>query len=774
MSNSLNGAVSSLSEILRYPDDLSKIPAVRERLSREKAAIDLQLKSTVQTQLDITTNGLKNLLDSRSIVEALTDELDQLNSLCAEAETIVPGFSQANRVFKIKRNFVAVEDVMQRLKELPEMLDKIEALIDQDGKDIFGPMPNLLRIHFELARLRDFRDSAMSQASRAGNDAVRTLSQYFSRLDENIKQFDDILSDIGQNLLEVLREGNTSLVVRWAKIIDLEEKLDKKAKNFRTVSIESREASLTISSISQNSLVTRSLRNYDEKITDCIRLAASDVFRNCISTFPDDPETLLDNLYWVFRDILLAKTGLQPCVPSQWKIVDRFVAMYHQEMYILVKSLINKDTDAGTLLKVVRWSQKYEDTMTKDLKIPKSQLAPPLLDGQEDELLSEYMNLICRKINEWMSTLAKTEYQEFIDRDKAPDVDPDSKYGLSSTPIVFQMLNQQINVAIDSDEIKVVAGVIRECKRQLIERQRKWAKVVHDEVQQSNVSPDNVAGGLVEYCIAIANDQVRGADYTDAIITRQVNTNVDILIHSDNHRAIQSEMVQELEDTMDGFIATAKICILEIIDMVMVDVQSTFASLFKSSWYNTNNLVPSTGGNDATLMSEGSSPLMQEVVRTFEEYNIELKAHLNYDLFQIYIDDLLDATLVNYLSALSKNKGAYLTANAIDQIKSDVSVVYPFFSSFTDNDHVQIQFRGIEVLMGLISSDKIGVVEEFKVLKKSFPDAPLKLIEDILKARDDLDSKTVRDYVEAIRTQCSDLLSSQTSDRQTYMSKINA
>ncbi|KAK9447675.1 exocyst complex component Sec6-domain-containing protein [Limtongia smithiae] len=785
MSESSGSAISSLADLLRYPDDLAKVSSIKERLMRDKAAIDLQLKSSVQTQLDVTTNGLKCLLDAKSLTAELGDELEKLDKLFSLAQTMVPGFTKVNRVSTVRRNFTAVEDVMRNLSELPKKLDQIEDMIDADGKDIFGPMTNFLAVHHQLSKLRDFRDQAAYQASRASDDVQRTLAKYFVRLDTVTADFDGIIFDIAQNLLEILREGNSSLIVRWAKVIDLDERLDTKIKIWNTASESNRELAAHLSMSSNPRGQRRTLRNYDDNLTECIRLGAADVFHNCVESFPNDPSTLLENLYWVTRDILFAKTDLTKCVPDSWKITDRFVAAYHQEMYVLLKSLVTKDTEAGLLLKIVRWSQKYNDTMVNDLKVPKSQLTPPLLDGQEDSILGDYMRLICRKIDEWMTTLAHSEYAEFVDRKQAPEVDPESKYGLSNTPIVFQMLNQQITVSIDSDEIRVVSGVIHECKRQLVSRQQRWISVVQTEVQRSNAAVDAVPGGLIEYCIAVANDQVRGADYVDTIINHQITTGADALVHSDTDRTVQSTMVQELEDVMDGFIATAKTCILEIVGMAIFDLQGTFGNLFTLAWYSTGvvpdaspvSAAPSTAPGapptvaDTAAAAAISNNIIQDVVRTYEEYNAELHDHLNPDLYVIYIDDLLEETLIAYLSAISRNKNAQLSARSLDQIKNDVAVMYPFFSAYTDSEHVKGQFAAIEVLMALVSSDRAGVVEEFGILKDSFPDAPLKFVEDVLRARDDLDSKSVKEYLEAVKTEYAVIIATPVAPT-TFMSRL--
>ncbi|KAK9460569.1 exocyst complex component Sec6-domain-containing protein [Lipomyces oligophaga] len=766
MGDQSGSAISSLAELLRYPDDLPKIPSLKERLQRDKAAIDLQIKSGVQTQLNLTLSGVKNLLDARTAVSSLGDQLGDLNALFGKASSVVPDFEQISRVTRVRHNFLAVEDVIRNLEQLPAQVEEIESMITADGKDIFGPMTNFLSIHHRLSRLRDFRDQTIAQATKTGADLGATLTTHFSLLDDLVKEFDNILFDVAQNLLEVLREGNASLIVRWAKVIEVDECLDAKAKS--PTSARSRTDSVIRINI-QGAGAYRTPRNYVDKLTGCIRLGAQDVFRNCVESFPDDPGALLDNLYWVTRDILFAKTDLTKCVPERWQIAERFIAAYHQEMYLLMKSLVTKDTEAGVLLKVVRWAQKYNDTMTNELKIARKQLVPPLLDGQEDQILGDYMRLICLKIDEWTQSLMRSEFKEFVERKSPPELDPESKYGCANTPIAFQMLNQQISVSLESDEIRVVDGVVTEIKRQLLVRQKKWVAAIHTEIDKSNTSPDDVPGGLLEYCIAVANDQVRGADYTESIISRQIETNVDVLVHSDEDRVKQSHMIQELEDAMDGFISTAKSCIGEIINgMVIYDIQPSLVNLFGPSWHNPSPVSSDT----SSVPPQGGSVYIQECIRTFEDYNVDLMEHLNPDLFSIYIDDLLDATLIGYLGAVSRNKNASLSARSIDQIKGDVSLLYPFFSRFTDKEHIEAEFVGIEVLMGLISGDKYAVVEEFRNLKESFPDAPLQFVIDVLKAREDLESKAVKEYVEAIRHECSSLLAATSEENNTFMSRL--
>lgn len=89
-------------------------------------------------------------------------------------------------------------------------------------------MPNLLPVHFAIMQLQDFKEDVMHQSERADNDVKETLESYFSPLENTVGMFDERVGIIAMSLIELVRAGNRSLVVRLAKIIDSEERSDEK------------------------------------------------------------------------------------------------------------------------------------------------------------------------------------------------------------------------------------------------------------------------------------------------------------------------------------------------------------------------------------------------------------------------------------------------------------------------------------------------------------------------------------------------------------------
>ncbi len=59
----------------------------------------------------------------------------------------------------------------------------------------------------------------------------------------------------------------------------------------------------------------------------------------------------------------------------------------------------------------------------------------------------------------------KTEVAEFIKREEPPEVDSDGLYGTQGGVILFQMVNQQIDLATESGQGAILARVVGETNR---------------------------------------------------------------------------------------------------------------------------------------------------------------------------------------------------------------------------------------------------------------------------------------------------------------------
>jgi hypothetical protein len=81
--------------------------------------------------------------------------------------------------------------------------------------------------------------------------------------------------------------------------------------------------------------------------------------------------------------------------------------------------------------------------------------------------------------------------------------------------------------------------------------QDQWTRLVDVENKKMSERSDEVPSGLVEYVIALANDHIKSAGYTDALSAR-----LEPLI-SEKYRVTINE---RLNDAIDGYPDVAKKC----------------------------------------------------------------------------------------------------------------------------------------------------------------------------------------------------------------------
>ncbi|KAG6880831.1 hypothetical protein C0992_002561, partial [Termitomyces sp. T32_za158] len=98
----------------------------------------------------------------------------------------------------------------------------------------------------------------------------------------------------------------------------------------------------------------------------------------------------------------------------------------------------------------------------KELNVPSDLLEPPLLDGKEQSLIEDYLQLIIKKLDEWSANLLKTELADFTKREEPPEIDNDGLYGAQGAVILFQMVNQQVDLATESGQGAILARVVSE------------------------------------------------------------------------------------------------------------------------------------------------------------------------------------------------------------------------------------------------------------------------------------------------------------------------
>ena len=317
--------------------------------------------------------------------------------------------------------------------------------------------------------------------------------------------------------------------------------------------------------------------------------------------------------------------------------------------------------------------------MTKELAIAEDLVQPPLLDGKEQDLIEDYLRLIVKKMEEWTANLMKTETGEFLKREEPPEIDADGYYGMQGAVIFFQMMNQQVDLALDSNQGLILARVVEEANSVMRKTQVDWIRLLEGEFKKQVDKPEEVSGGLVEYAIALANDQIKSADFTETLTLR-----LEPLV-SNKYKGI---ITDKLNEAMDGYLDVAKKCVQILIDVIFNDLKPATKSLLTTGWYLTDP--------------------MTQIVETIKDYMEDYRSHLNTNLFELLVEDIIDTFLITYLTAI-RRCSKLKVPQAVDRIREDIKKAFDFFSIYKSRKELAGYFDVLDSVLTLISASKMMV-----------------------------------------------------------------
>lgn len=741
--SNLDGVVSMprLEDLLRHPEDLDKIPALKAEYSRKKTEVDAQLREGLRDQLETVQRSISQLTEGQRHVLKTRDELQGIDKLCAESQGTVGDFSQIDKLARIQRNFEATIMMKKGLESFHTDLAEVERLLREDDQDLEN-QPNLLSAHMAISRLRDFRDEAMDQIRKAQDSSSETtLVEWFQGLDSVIEWFDDHLGTAIMNLIPLVQTDNRSMVVRLALVLMNEEKNDAKV---RALQEAQKDHKALASRFKSMNLGPKTVRGYKENFLKSIELYAQSQFEKSKEAFLDDPDKLEKSFKWFFNDLFTVKEGMQSLMPKKWKIYKVYTNIYHRMMHDWLLEFVNDpELPTATMLAIIHWSDKYYKKMEK-LGWKQSDLVPNVLDDREGELVRDWRNLIIKALDEWMERMFTTDKKSFLERDTdALDTNADGYFRTKTLGDMWRMIHEQIMAASSSDRTDVTEGVIDAMFRALKTRQTTWQTVLDEECARYKTPTTEQSEGLQQlqdWLIAVANDQIACIDDNDeasgqlGYLTRFKGAFEPLV----TPKYLASRATMELDNLRDGYVDLSTHCISLFIELIFtVDFRTTLPDFFTPKWY----------GEFA----------VKRMISTFEDYMTDYSAVLHPSLTDILIEELSDELLVRYLSSI-RNKGAKFRRQDpfTDKFKDDILTIFGFFQKFPDAFAATIKdrWRVVDWLVRLLEAEKgAGVVAVYEAFKTEYWDLQLSWVEAVLRSRDDFE----RSMVSAVKAKAAEL-----------------
>ncbi|CAO1635472.1 unnamed protein product [Jaminaea pallidilutea] len=755
-----SSSASIVADVLKAPDDLSRLVALRTKLHRESLTLEAKLKSGAKEQLEAIRDGLLKLQAVRKDVAGVREAFAEVERICkgnevdeGSKETALGGAAGAkgarafriiSQVSQIHRNFVQTSTVLANLEKMPPKIEHLAGLLEEAQEDLFGPATNLLLLHYHISELEAFRNETMQMARTCSGEVRQHLSDFFAPLDGLVKGFEDYLFALCERTIDLVREGRESVIVKAVKIVEKESREDEKAAAIRLAKRANLEGAARFRSVIANARV---IKLYRPKFLEAMDKATSDLFDECWQRFGADGHHLefLEHLDWVYKDLDMVKEQVVSLFPEDYNIYRFFVKSYHKHLgKILRDRILAIDPEASALLTLYQFTQEYTSTMKGELGVPIEWLEPTLLQGKEQEIIDDYLGLITRKIDEWTANLMSDEVRAFVARSEAPDKDAEGLYGLNYAAILFQMLTQQCELAADSNQGALLTRAVSHSAAAMRSSQATWLRVLEGEFRKQITakSPDDVPPGLTEYVIALCNELIKSADLAEALGKR-----FEGLVSNKYKAGIR----EEVDHAVNGFLDVSARCGGILVDFVFEDLKPAVKELFTfPAWY-----------------AEGTCTI---IIETMRDYLADYAELLNPTFFEArLLPDLIDRFLVSYLLAMRKASKLKMPG-AGERARKDVEEFKTMVTIWLRDSGGQQSGGGAADSSndgGTVSEwqEKAGVLDLAVSLLTTSPDMMflsywsfakscgpnLSFLEALCKARDDLDKSDSNAVMESAR-----------------------
>lgn len=769
----------SISDLISTDLSLERIREIKDSLLKQKSTIEYQLDKESKKYFDDIQQSLKLLNLSQKSVNSIKGSINNVNKLSEENASSIKRYeiiSQAADIFETIRSTSSIYDKIVNFQKVSERIDDmLNYELSQDYVET--GCPNLLPIHYTLTQIRDFQDQMTVMAAVSSDDIQRTVKKVFTTVAGLINKFDELLEALIYDIVEIARSGQTSLVIRLFKVVNIEEREDIKILAIRNI-IKKRELEAQKNSIKKlpsnhnvldrtndtttnyptdnalyqeilNGTITSRLepRGYKNFFLNKLQQSIRDMFVEVRKTYHGETQfEVLNNLDWIFNELIIAKNSLVNLAPPHWNIFEKFYDLYYRELNTLINELVESEPETLVILDILDYDKTFQANLLADFGFTKKDVKSVIGDSQKEKLFTDYLNLLQTKMTEWINNLEKAEFEVFEDRKTPPHLDSESLYFLDGTKTCFQMFTQQVDVAAGANQAKILVGVVEKFTGLLLKRQQAWDNKIQDEVLKllrynklydenpQNVPEDAVIpGGLLEYIVAITNDQMKAADYMMGI----TNNCTELL-----NKVWIKEITKFSDNALDSFAALVKKGCGYILSIIFDDLKLPFSEIFSKNWYNGNQI--------------------KQIADTIDSYLVEIEPYMSPIAFITLIAFLVDEVFYQYMNALNgKHEFKMKQKKFSKAIQRDFEIIFKLFAKYVDEEQkreiIDIRFKFIEFFMDMCCENVETVVSRWRELLPLYPDIRIDFLEAILVCRKDIDSSTRK----KIRLECERMLNSE-------------
>lgn len=723
-------AIKHIVTMLQVPEQLEKVQQYKKRVSRKKASVESMLKTALQSQLD----GFRTALNlQKSIPDDLLEVQRNLNEGVQEIFKSLPGLTE--RLQEVKEESIrhsqygaAIEN-LKHIFNVPGSVQKTQELIAND---------KLLHAHQALSELENSRDDLLYELHKLPSQSVtdrNMLKQYFVDVEK-------LSDDLGKQIWLVLKRTLNSVrkepqvVVTALRIIEREERRD--------------QAALERQKSSGGFLPPSRPKQWKKRCFEVLESAVEDRIEG--NQFEDRHE----NKMWLVRhlevtrqivldDLRTVKTVCAPCFPPEYDIFNRYVRMYHSCLSRHLQSIIANELEGNEYITVLGWLTVYtsEELMGHpDLALDKeTHTLEPLLGRQDvQQLIDKYLGTLVANYQDWLRNALQSDVKDWH-RECEPDMDSRGCYHTSAPMIVFQMVDQHLQVAktVGPDLVRKVLTISLEQTTKFV---ASYMEAV-SEFRDRHFEDRSVRKYFTHYVIAVANNclqfrQLFEKSYSDCCSGQGALAKGDNEVSQVYHR-LQQSLERLQERTLDS-----------LRDELFLDLNKELMDVMTRKWLL-------TGSNIIDTVSATVEDYFRDYARLLPR-NLEILAvKVQWALARSYIHAILQRKITF--------KGYEERKDAAEKINRESDKLAELFRKATPPSAASSRRGGSTSSHGSLPLDALPLLAEVLKMKdtsllslevsgliKRYPDISGEHLQSLLLLRGDMSRNEARTLVAEMRS----------------------